>query len=525
MASASNLPCEEQFHCSICSGTFTKVISTPGGHNYCKTCVTAHWDTTGSLQCRSIESQKNVGPLSNPEDRVCKKHGQLLNFFCHTDEKGVCSTCLKDEHVAHVAVPLEQAFQKTKAKVELMTSRIEMLEIGKAKSVYDTKCSKKQSKETSEKDIAEIDEVFAALAASLQRRRAELIELILQKQKAAEKQAEGRVARLEREAAELRRRRSEMEQILQSEDRLHLLENCPPFHLPLYLYNDRPKPQPDSASLLTQDLSGVSHQVYAGKVKKSVAQIERTLSMEMEALIQGVRLSDDDKPMMDDVVKEVWSPPQDKLMMIQQCDAVNVTLDPNTAHSKFTVSEDGKQVTLRKGLQFFPTLFGRKFECGPFVLATDGYSSGRFYYEVQVSGSNGWILGVVKESIDRATFFFPTTDDGAWVFHGIKTQYQDRYCANTVDGPLPNIKQRPQTVGVSVDYEKGEISFYDVDARTLIYSFTECSFTESVAALKAFLYTMAGTSCSGRPKLYPIFGMFGEDSDNTLLITPVGGTT
>ncbi|KAJ4944987.1 hypothetical protein JOQ06_013526 [Pogonophryne albipinna] len=35
-------------------------------------------------------------------------------------------------------------------------------------------------------------------------------------------------------------------------------------------------------------------------------------------------------------------------------------------------------------------------------------------------------------------------------------------------------------VGVFVDYEEGLVSFYDVDAAALIYSFTGCSFTEKL---------------------------------------------
>ena len=83
--------------------------------------------------------------------------------------------------------------------------------------------------------------------------------------------------------------------------------------------------------------------------------------------------------------------------------------------------------------------------------------------------------------------------------------------------------QMANTVGVFVDYENGEVSFYDVDTRTLIYSYTGCSFIETAPALKDFLYSMVGGSSSYRPKLYPIFGNFGifyHDSD-MLEITPV----
>ena len=43
-----------------------------------------------------------------------------------------------------------------------------------------------------------------------------------------------------------------------------------------------------------------------------------------------------------------------------------------------------------------------------------------------------------------------------------------------------SLKSQPEKVGVFVDYEEGLVSFYDVDAAALIYSFTGCSFTEKL---------------------------------------------
>ncbi|MCJ8737236.1 hypothetical protein PDJAM_G00021610, partial [Pangasius djambal] len=43
-----------------------------------------------------------------------------------------------------------------------------------------------------------------------------------------------------------------------------------------------------------------------------------------------------------------------------------------------------------------------------------------------------------------------------------------------------SLREKPQKVGVFVDYEKGLVSFYDVEARSHIYSFTGQSFTEKL---------------------------------------------
>ncbi|KAI3370849.1 hypothetical protein L3Q82_007126 [Scortum barcoo] len=51
MSAASCLLTEDQFLCSICQDVFTDPVSTPCGHNFCKTCITEHWNTNVWCQC------------------------------------------------------------------------------------------------------------------------------------------------------------------------------------------------------------------------------------------------------------------------------------------------------------------------------------------------------------------------------------------------------------------------------------------------------------------------------------------
>ncbi|XP_062849718.1 tripartite motif-containing protein 16-like [Trichomycterus rosablanca] len=159
------------------------------------------------------------------------------------------------------------------------------------------------------------------------------------------------------------------------------------------------------------------------------------------------------------------------LKRIQQY-AVDVTLDPDTTNSKLILSDDGKQVKHGDKRQNLPDSQERFISC-PCVLGKQGFSSGRFYYEVQVCGKTDWDLGVTRGSINRTgkVIFSPTF--GYWiVWLRNKTEYE------ACDSPpvLLTLKQAPQKVGVFVDYEEGLVSFYDVDASSHIYSFTDQSF-------------------------------------------------
>ncbi|XP_060730879.1 butyrophilin subfamily 2 member A2-like isoform X3 [Tachysurus vachellii] len=179
--------------------------------------------------------------------------------------------------------------------------------------------------------------------------------------------------------------------------------------------------------------------------------------------------------------------------------AVDVTLDPDTAHPYLILSDDGKQVTrgdTRQNLPDTPQRFNSV--C---VLGKQSFSSGRFYYEVQVSRKTAWILGVARENINRKEWsIIKTPQNGFWtVWMWNENEY--KACAGP-SVPL-TLREKVEVVGVFVDYEEGLVSFYDVKSRSHIYSFTGQTFTK---------------------KLYPYFRPgFNEGGKNSapLIISPV----
>uniref|UniRef100_A0A4W5MS18 B30.2/SPRY domain-containing protein n=1 Tax=Hucho hucho TaxID=62062 RepID=A0A4W5MS18_9TELE len=177
---------------------------------------------------------------------------------------------------------------------------------------------------------------------------------------------------------------------------------------------------------------------------------------------------------------------------------VDVTLDPDTTHSKLILSEDWKQVRCGDTKQDLPDN-PERFDTVPCVLGKESFSSGRFYYEVQVKEKTGWILGVVRESINRKGEITVSPENGNWTVLLREGEYRA-----ITDPPVPlSLREEPQKVGVFVDYENGRVSFYNVEARSHMHSFTGYTFTE---------------------KLYPFFSpgnnYTGKNSE-PLLITPV----
>ncbi|XP_078138106.1 E3 ubiquitin-protein ligase TRIM21-like isoform X6 [Centroberyx gerrardi] len=382
MSAASSLLSEEQFLCSICLDVFTDPVTIPCGHNFCKNCITQHWDINAPCQC----------PL--------------------------CKTRFHRRPVLHVNTFIsEMAAQFRKSAQMKATDSVR---------------------------------VFTALMQSVERGQAELIETIEEKQKTTEKQAEGFIKELEQELSELMKRTAEVEQLSRTEDHLHLLQSFPSLNTPPH----------------TKDWTEVSvhRSSYEGTVRRAVAQLEETVRKEMEKLLEA------------------------ELKRIQQY-AVDVTLDPDTAYPSLILSDDGKQVNcgdVKKNLPENP----ERFSVCPCVFGKQSFSSGRFYYEVQVKGKTDWDLGVARGSINRKGKITLSPNNGYWT---VCLRNGDEYKASAGPSVVLSLKSKPQKVGVFVDYEEGLVSFYDVDAAALIYSFTGCTFTE-----KLYPYFCPGNNDGGK---------------------------
>ncbi|XP_028254151.1 E3 ubiquitin-protein ligase TRIM39-like [Parambassis ranga] len=540
MATAGSLLSEDQFLCSICLDVFTDPVTIPCGHNYCKSCITQHWEVNEKCQCpvckdvfyrqpelninrfvsemaalfkqstlknvSTVESNqakegdvpcdactetkvkavksclvcltsycethlelhqkitgltqhKLINAVKNLEDRVCKKHDRPLELFCKTEQVCVCETCVRTDHKRHNFAPLKKEYEGKKAELKKTESEIQQMIQERRVKMEQIKESVKLSKEDADRETAASVQVFTALIQSVERGLAQLTDTIEEKQKTREKQAEGFIKELEEEISELMKRRSEVEQLSHTEDHLHLLQSFSSLN-----------PAPP-----TKDWTEVTvHSSYEGTVRRAVAQLEDSLRDQMKKLLQ------------------------DELKRVQQF-AVDVTLDPETAHAALILSDDGKRVSCGDVKQRVPHS-PKRFSSSPCLLGKQSFSSGRFYFEVQVKEKTKWDLGVARESINRQGKIVATPMAGLWmIWLKNRTEYK------ALDDPhVPlSLQSQPEKVGVFVDYEEGVVSFYDVDVPAHIYSFTGCNFTE---------------------KMYPFFGPCindGQINSAPLIITPV----
>ncbi|XP_036384641.1 erythroid membrane-associated protein-like [Megalops cyprinoides] len=170
------------------------------------------------------------------------------------------------------------------------------------------------------------------------------------------------------------------------------------------------------------------------------------------------------------IIKSVWK-------WIQEA-AVNVTLDPDTAHPKLVLSKDKKKVRLgpnRQVLRDTP----ERFNYVVCVLGKQGITSGRHYWEIEVKSKTDWTIGVALGNSSRHGKILFDPQEGFWT-----VRLKDgKYFAQAEDTGSLLLTETPRTVGVYVDYDGGQVSFYNVEARSQIYSFMGYTFTGKIYPL------------------------------------------
>ncbi|XP_041830244.1 butyrophilin subfamily 1 member A1 isoform X2 [Melanotaenia boesemani] len=184
-----------------------------------------------------------------------------------------------------------------------------------------------------------------------------------------------------------------------------------------------------------------------------------------------------DSPIKDDVTKQwlVKKQRSQRIVWNWICDATeDVILDSETANPDLSISSDEKR--MRCGLERRDVQqCTRRFDGWWCAVGQEGYTSGRHYWEVEV-GERDWRLGLAKASAVRQGFRSLNTETGYLTLR--LERGMDLKALTVPTTPLPQTLV-PRKVGVYLDYEQGQLSFYDVEKRSHLFTYNE-NFTEEL---------------------------------------------
>ncbi|KAM8848099.1 E3 ubiquitin-protein ligase TRIM39-like [Synchiropus picturatus] len=515
MAGARSLINEKDFACSICLNMFDKPVSIPCGHNFCLKCLSDFWDRAnmvckcpicqhkyerrpelsvntfiadmvdkvkgqqagaanvleeGSVPCgvcsetvaaavksclvcfesyceRHLEphmkkpilrKHKLIAPVEDLESRICKVHEQPLQLFCQKDKTFLCELCKDtDAHKKHQIVTVEE---EVAAQRKYLTSEKEvtrqMLE-ERQRMVGKIQDALTERREEALRQRSYSVEVMTAVIDYIKRSMEKLSEVTDTNLNTAAREATDLLSELEAEIVQIRQKKEKLDEASDHSitDSFLFLEKNLSGNIP------QPKVRDWSAVRLDTALPGM---------QQVVDMLKETVWREVPVLCDP----------------DLWE---------MQQHAVDLTLDPDTADPSLQVSADRKKVWLGKkknDLNNTPERFAGVEN----VLANEGFSEGKFYYETQVKDKTHWMLGVVNQSINRKGDIRLHPINGYWTV----CMKNGEIKGNGSDADKVYQRRIPVKVGVFVDFDKGRVSFYDVDIGSQLVSFTGCVFKEKL---------------------------------------------
>ncbi|XP_059837322.1 zinc-binding protein A33-like [Hypanus sabinus] len=445
----------EEAICSLCLDLFTDPVLLECGHNFCRSCITQCWEReerNSCPECREVVADRifrtsralanlaekarnlNLNLKGKESKHHCEEHEEELKLFCETDKTSICLICRDaQEHRKHRFVPIKEAVKIYKDQLK---SSLDFLR--------EKKSDFQKIEQQQKVKISRLREQSHSVQTHITSQFAELRQIITEKEQRL-------LGDLRKEEARIL---NPMEKnLLEVQENIRLIEK------ELTKIKEQ-MDQKDSVIFLKEE----------ARRNKRINDVVRELSVTDEDLL----VEKFDHPyLLNAVLRET----------LDSINGVSVTLDEETANPELEVSEDRKSVKL-SGIRRIRPATRKRFTNRPCVLGSEGFTSGRHYWEVEVARNRIWYLGVATESVERKGWFRVSPETGFWVIGRVYdvTEQDDDDVIIVLTYPESRLPAGliPGRVGVYLSYKSGTVSFYNAETKSHLHTFTGNKFTEKL---------------------------------------------
>ncbi|NXN96624.1 TRI35 protein, partial [Rhinopomastus cyanomelas] len=431
---------KEELLCPICYDPFREAVTLGCGHNFCKGCVSRCWEHGAHVcpVCKEASSfddlrvnhtlnnlvemiLKDEGQWRKRDSTFCPLHREEVKFFCLDDKELVCFSCQSSkQHEGHKMRPVKETAEDFRAKLKNMETslRDKAKDFGTVHRSYESiyKHNQVEAVRLEEQIKREFEKLHEFLRGEEQALLAQLQEEVQHKHDLMET----KMRRLSEDCRTLLREARQLQMDLKEDDYTFL----------------------------------VTHK----NRKRRIACTAET----PDTIPSGMLL--DVAKYLGSLQYNVWK------KMLDIITVVPFSFDPNSAAGWLGVSEDLTSIT--NGGYKLLVENPERFTSAPCVLGSCGFRTGFHTWEVDLGGIKNWRVGVARRPNGTQWTFHHDARSGFWyIYHlpGNDTNMCRASNAARSETALGNLKR----IRVELDCDEGELSFYDADCKTHIYTFHE----------------------------------------------------
>ncbi|XP_055020355.1 tripartite motif-containing protein 16-like [Boleophthalmus pectinirostris] len=488
---------QEAFSCSVCLDLLKDPVTIPCGHSYCRNCVQQHWDQeddkqlyscpecdlrfsprqmkktappaarcyagpqdvscdvcTGRklravqscLQCVASYCERHLQPhheaaafkkhqLVEPshmlQENICSEHDKVMDLFCRSDQQSVCYLCSVDQHKGHDIVT--SASERAQRQAELPARRALLLQNLQHKET-DLKRLQQEAQDirhSAQTAVQCSGDSFTQMALLLDKRRSEVEQQIRSQEQTQLSRVQELQDQLQQDVRGLKRSLSELDTLALTQDHNQFIQ----VYTSLSPHTQSTEPH----TIHTGDRS------YFEEVTRAVSKLRDTLQLTLSPV--QVLLAQAEPNSRDDFLQY----------------STEITLDPNSVHTKLSLSDGNRRVTRVSEHQSYPK-HPNRFSYWEQVLSRESLT-GRCYWEVEWSGV--WArIAVSYRDIQRKGHSIECGfgyNDKSWALQREPNSYSFWFnkVQSQVSGP---VKSR---IGVYLDHSAGVLAFYSISESTM----------------------------------------------------------
>ncbi|XP_072001184.1 E3 ubiquitin-protein ligase TRIM39-like [Engystomops pustulosus] len=382
-------------------------------------------------------------PSTSLENRKCPVHKKILEYYCKEDATCICVTCsLAGEHRGHQVEMLDEASEKKKKKLRNV---LQKLITKREKTEKRLEESRRKAQEKASGEAERVTALFIDLRRRLDDLEKRILSDISRQEKEVSLSMSNVIKKLEIKKDDLSRKMKDIEELCNMTDPLTVLQ------------------EPDTGDLCDPEEGGGDEDTGGHDNQRH----------DVDGL--DVTVISDTLHTLCDIISGIRSG-------IYVEGPVDILLDVNTAHDNLHISDDLKTATWTQEKKNRPDT-AERFQDYPQVMSSRGFTSGRHYWDVEIRRSGTWRVGMCYPSIDRrGNQSHIGGNNKSWgLCRWLKCNIQYSVIHDGEVIPLPH-QISSGRVRISLDYEAGKLSFYELcDPIRHLHTFTT-TFTEPLHA-------------------------------------------